>query len=66
MDTSLFAFLPWGEDIVRRLFHLEKIFALGIGKENSHLTLRIDVKTEPLTPEQFLRVIPTSSLEGCH
>jgi glutamate synthase domain-containing protein 2/FAD/FMN-containing dehydrogenase/ferredoxin/glutamate synthase domain-containing protein 3 len=54
------------EDIVRRLLHLEKIFALGIGKENSHLTLRIDGKTEPLTPEQFLWVIPTGSLEGYH
>jgi hypothetical protein len=46
------------EDIVRRLLQLEKIFGLGIGKENSHLTLRIDGKTESLTPEQFLRVIP--------
>ena len=52
--------------IVRRLLHLEKIFALGIGKENSHLTLRVDGKTEPLTPEQFLWVIPTGSLEGYH
>jgi hypothetical protein len=54
------------EDIVRRLLHLEKFFALGIGKENSHLTLRVDGKTEPLTPEQFLWVIPTGSLEGYH
>ena len=54
------------EDIVRRLLYLEKIFALGIGKENSHLTLRVDGKTEPLTPEQFLRIIPTGSLEGYH
>jgi hypothetical protein len=54
------------EDIVRRLLHLEEIFVLGIGKENSHLTLRIDGKTEPLTPEQFLWVIPTGSLEGYH
>ena len=54
------------EDIARRLRHLEKIFALGIGKENSHLTIRIDGKTEPLTPEQFLWVIPTGSLEGYH
>jgi hypothetical protein len=38
------------EDIARRLLHLEKIFALGIGKENSHLILRVDGKTEPLTP----------------
>ena len=54
------------EDIVRRLLHLEKIFGLGIGKENSHLTLRVDGKTDPLTPEQFLWVIPTGSLEGYH
>jgi hypothetical protein len=54
------------EDIARRLLYLEKIFALGIAKENSHLTLRIDGKTEPLTPEQFLWVIPTGSLEGYH
>ena len=54
------------EDIVRRLLRLEKIFALGIGKENSHLTLRIDGKTEPLTPEQFLWIIPTGGLEGYH
>jgi hypothetical protein len=43
---------------------MEKIFALGIGKDKSHLTLRIDGKTEPLTPEQFLWVIPTGSLGG--
>ena len=54
------------EDIIRRLLHLGKIFALGSGKENSHLTLRVDGKTEPLTPEQFLWVIPTGSLEGYH
>jgi hypothetical protein len=42
------------EDIVISLLHLEKISALGIGKENSHLILRVDEKTEPLTPEQFL------------
>jgi hypothetical protein len=41
------------EDIVRRLLHPEKIFALGIGNENSHLTLRVDRKTERLTPEQL-------------
>jgi hypothetical protein len=55
----------WGY-IVRRLHYREKIFALGIGKENSHLTLRIDGKTESLTPEQFLQVIPTGNLEGYH
>jgi hypothetical protein len=54
------------EDIARRLTYLEKIFALGIGKENSHLTLRVDGKTEPLTPAQFLCTIPTGSLEGYH
>jgi len=46
--------------------HLEKIFALGIGKENSHLTLRVDGKTEPLTPEQFLWVLLRGSLDGYH
>jgi hypothetical protein len=54
------------EHIVHRLLQLEKIFALGIGKENSHLTLGINGKTEPLTPEQFLWVISTGSLEGYH
>jgi hypothetical protein len=54
------------EGIVRRLLYLEKIFALGIGKENSHLTLRVDGKSEPLTPEQSLWVIPTGSLDGYH
>jgi hypothetical protein len=39
---------------LRRLLYLEKIFGLGIGKENSHLTLRVEGKTEPLPPEQFL------------
>jgi hypothetical protein len=56
----------WEDDIVRRLLHLEKIFALGIDRENSHLILRIGGKTEPLTPEKFLWVIPTGSLEGYH
>jgi hypothetical protein len=54
------------EDIARRLLYLEKIFALGIGKNNSHLTLRVDGKTESLTPDKFLWVIPTGSLEGYH
>jgi hypothetical protein len=52
------------EDIARRLPHLEKIF--GLGKEDSHLTLRVDGKTEPLTPEQFIWIISTGSLEGDH
>jgi len=41
------------EDIVRRLLHLEKIFALGIGKENSHLTSGSTESGTP-DPEQFL------------
>jgi hypothetical protein len=49
------------EDITRRLLQLQRIFALGIGKENSHLTLRVDGKAELLTPEHFLWVIPTGS-----
>jgi hypothetical protein len=48
------------EDIVRRLLHLEKTFALGIGKENSRLTFRVNGKTEPLTPDKFLWIILTS------
>jgi hypothetical protein len=52
------------DDIARRLLHLEKIFALGIGKENSHLTLRINRKTEPLTPEKFLWVIQPAAWKG--
>jgi hypothetical protein len=55
-----------GNSTTFRLFHLEKIFGLGIGRKNSHLTLRVDGKTEPPTPEQFLWVIPTGSLEGYH
>jgi hypothetical protein len=52
------------EDIVRHILHLEKIFALGIGKENSLVTLRIDGKTEPLTPEKFIWVIQRAAREG--
>ena len=64
--------LPWPvdekkwEDIARWLLHLEKIFALATDRENSPLTLRIEGKTVPLTPEKFLWVIPTGSLEGYH
>ncbi len=54
------------EDLVTRLSHLEKIFGLGIGKENSHLTIRIDGKVGPLTPEQFLWLVPMGGLEGYH
>jgi len=50
------------EGIARRLLHLEKIFVLGIVKANGHLTLLVVGKTEPLTPKQFLWVIPTGSL----
>ncbi|HSB05461.1 MAG TPA: hypothetical protein VLK23_09710, partial [Thermodesulfobacteriota bacterium] len=54
------------EGLVTRLLQLEKIFGLGIDKENSHLTIRIDGKVEPLTPEQFLWLVPMGGLEGYH
>ena len=54
------------EDVVGRLLHLEKIFGLGIGKENSHLTIKVDGRTEPLIPDNFLWLVPTGTLEGYH
>ena len=57
---------PKWEEIVGRLSHLEKIFGLGIQKENSHLTLQIEGKEESLTPDQFKWIVPTGGLEGYH
>jgi glutamate synthase domain-containing protein 2/ferredoxin len=54
------------EEIVNRLLKLEKIFGLGISRENSHFTLRIDGRLETVAPEHFRWVIPKGELEGYH
>jgi hypothetical protein len=55
----------WGE-IVNRLMNLEKIFGLGILRENSHLTAKIDGHLQTLTPESFRWILPKGELEGYH
>jgi hypothetical protein len=54
------------KEIVDRLMYLEAIFGLGISRENSHLTLRIDGRLETVAPEHFRWVIPKGELEGYH
>lgn len=55
----------WTE-ITDRLMNLENIFGLGILKENSHLTIRIDENLETMTLEDFRWIIPKGELEGYH
>jgi hypothetical protein len=54
------------KEIVDRLIRLGDIFGLGISRENSHLTLRIDGRLETAAPEHFRWVIPKGELEGYH
>jgi glutamate synthase domain-containing protein 3/ribosome modulation factor len=55
----------WGE-IVNRLMNLEKIFGLGISRENNHLTVMIDGHLQTLNPESFRWILPKGELEGYH
>jgi len=54
------------EEIAGRLLKLERIFDLGISRENSHLAIRIDGHPETLEPENFRWIIPRGELEGYH
>jgi glutamate synthase domain-containing protein 3 len=54
------------EEIVERLMHLEKIFSLGISRENNHLTAPVDGELETITPDHFRWILPKGELEGYH
>jgi glutamate synthase domain-containing protein 3 len=54
------------EEIVSRLMNLEKIFGLGISRENNHLTAMIDGHLQTLVPESFRWILPKGELEGYH
>jgi glutamate synthase domain-containing protein 2/FAD/FMN-containing dehydrogenase/glutamate synthase domain-containing protein 3/glutamate synthase domain-containing protein 1/ferredoxin len=54
------------EEIMGRLLSLEKIFGLGISKENDHLTAMMDGHLQTLTPESFRWILPKGELEGYH
>jgi glutamate synthase domain-containing protein 2/FAD/FMN-containing dehydrogenase/glutamate synthase domain-containing protein 3/ferredoxin len=54
------------EEIVGRLMHLEKIFNLGISRENNHLTVSIDGELQIITPDRFRWILPKGELEGYH
>ena len=54
------------EEIITRLMGLEKIFGLGISRENGHLTVRIDGRPENMAPEDFKWIRPKGELEGYH
>jgi glutamate synthase domain-containing protein 2/FAD/FMN-containing dehydrogenase/glutamate synthase domain-containing protein 3/ferredoxin len=54
------------EEIVNRLMNLERIFGLGISRENNHLTAMIDGHLQTLTPESFRWILPKGELEGYH
>jgi len=55
----------WGE-IVDRLMNLEKVFSLGISRENNHLSAMIDGHLQTITPESFRWILPKGELEGYH
>jgi hypothetical protein len=54
------------EEIVGRLMNLEKIFGLGLSRENGHLTAMIDGKLQTISPESFRWIRPKGELEGYH
>ncbi len=54
------------EEIMNRLMSLEKIFGLGILRENNHLTVSIDRQRENMTPEDFKWIVPKGELAGYH
>jgi hypothetical protein len=54
------------EEIVGRLMHLEKIFSLGISRENNHLIAPIDGELQTITPDHFRWILPKGELEGYH
>lgn len=54
------------EEIMERLLNLEKIFSLGISRENSHLRVHIDGEKQMITPDSFRWILPKGELEGYH
>jgi glutamate synthase domain-containing protein 2/FAD/FMN-containing dehydrogenase/glutamate synthase domain-containing protein 3/ferredoxin/glutamate synthase domain-containing protein 1 len=54
------------EEIVNRLMTLEKLFGLGISRENNHLRAMIDGNLQILAPESFRWILPKGELEGYH
>ncbi len=54
------------EEVIDRLMSLEKIFRLGLSKQNSHLTALIGGQRQDLTPESFRWIVPKGELEGYH
>jgi glutamate synthase domain-containing protein 2/glutamate synthase domain-containing protein 3/glutamate synthase domain-containing protein 1 len=54
------------EEIMERLLNLEKIFSLGISRENSHLRVHIDGEKQIITPDSFRWILPKGELEGYH
>jgi glutamate synthase domain-containing protein 3 len=54
------------KEVVGRLMHLEKIFSLGISRENNHLAVPIDGALQTITPDHFRWVLPKGELEGYH
>jgi hypothetical protein len=54
------------EEIMNRLMNLEKIFGLGILRENNHLTLSIDRERQNMTPDDFKWIVPKGELAGYH
>ena len=54
------------EEVVGRLLSLERIFALGVCRENGHLKVKIDGHLTMLLPDHFRWVLPKGELEGYH
>ncbi len=60
MDAS-----KW-EEVMNRLMALEKVFGLGISRENGHLTLPIHGELKAMKTEDFKWILPKGELEGYH
>ena len=54
------------EEIMERLLKLERIFNLGISKENNHLHINLKGNFLSMTPEDFRWIVPRGELEGYH
>jgi glutamate synthase domain-containing protein 2/FAD/FMN-containing dehydrogenase/ferredoxin len=54
------------DEIMGRLIHLEKIFGLGITRENGHLIMCVDRQPQTMKPEDFKWILPKGELEGYH
>ncbi len=54
------------KEVVDRLMDLERVFGLGLSRENGHLTLHMEGSLQRIAPEDFKWILPKGELEGYH